>query len=431
MDQGVEPNRRDPLGRTVVRVRRGRADHRPRAAALRVSRSWASATGCSSSPTWRGPGCNTAGGSTAGPSWRSRATRGSSTASRPASTRRCGARTATTWTSRRRVTWRWRPRPRSPWRPSGPRTATSGACSSTPRWRTPAAATRSSRTSSSTCAARRPTWTAGAFIDDTVARIREQVGDGTAICGLSGGVDSSVAAVLVHRAIGDRLTCIFVDHGLLRKHEREQVERMFRTHYRMKLVVEDASRALPVTPGRRHRARGEAQRHRQHLHRGLRGHGRPGGDRRDIPGAGHALPGRHRVGVGGRPLGDDQDAPQRGRPPGGHALRADRAAARALQGRGAPGGAGAGPPRGVRRAPPFPGARPRHPHPGGRDARAARRAARGRRDLPRGDPRRRPLRRDLAGVRRAAARAVGGCHGRRSARTRACSRYGRSRPATG
>ena len=86
-----------------------------------------------------------------------------------------------------------------------------------------------------------PTWTAGAFIEDTVARIREQVGDGTAICGLSGGVDSSVAAVLVHRAIGDRLTCIFVDHGLLRKHEREQVERMFRTHYKMKLVVEDAS----------------------------------------------------------------------------------------------------------------------------------------------------------------------------------------------
>jgi len=87
----------------------------------------------------------------------------------------------------------------------------------------------------------RPTWTAGAFIDDTIARIREQVGDGAAICGLSGGVDSSVAAVLVYRAIGDRLTCIFVDHGLLRKHEREQVENLFRTHYDMKLVVEDVA----------------------------------------------------------------------------------------------------------------------------------------------------------------------------------------------
>ncbi len=86
-----------------------------------------------------------------------------------------------------------------------------------------------------------PSWTAGAFIEETVERIREQVGEGTAICGLSGGVDSSVAAVLVHRAIGDRLTCIFVDHGLLRKHEREQVERMFRTHYGMKLVVEDSA----------------------------------------------------------------------------------------------------------------------------------------------------------------------------------------------
>ncbi len=87
----------------------------------------------------------------------------------------------------------------------------------------------------------RPTWTAGAFIDDTVERIRARVGEGTAICGLSGGVDSSVAAVLVHRAIGDRLTCIFVDHGLLRKHEREQVERMFGRHLGLRLVVEDAS----------------------------------------------------------------------------------------------------------------------------------------------------------------------------------------------
>jgi GMP synthase (glutamine-hydrolysing) len=87
----------------------------------------------------------------------------------------------------------------------------------------------------------RPTWTAGAFIEDTIERIREQIGDRRAICGLSGGVDSSVAAVLVHRAIGDRLTCIFVDHGLLRKHEREQVERMFRSHYDMRLVVEDAA----------------------------------------------------------------------------------------------------------------------------------------------------------------------------------------------
>ena len=87
----------------------------------------------------------------------------------------------------------------------------------------------------------RPTWTAGAFIDDTVAAIRERVGDGHAVCGLSGGVDSSVAAALVHRALGDRLTCIFVDHGLLRKGEREGVERTFRKHMGIRLVVVDAA----------------------------------------------------------------------------------------------------------------------------------------------------------------------------------------------
>jgi GMP synthase (glutamine-hydrolysing) len=87
----------------------------------------------------------------------------------------------------------------------------------------------------------RPTWTPGAFIENTIEKIREQIGDATAVCGLSGGVDSSVAALLVHRAIGDRLTCVFVDHGLLRKGEREQVETMFRAHYEMKLVVEDSA----------------------------------------------------------------------------------------------------------------------------------------------------------------------------------------------
>src|SRR5262245_56234420 len=70
-----------------------------------------------------------------------------------------------------------------------------------------------------------PTWTAGSFIDESVVRIRTQVGSAEVICGLSGGVDSSVAAALVHRAIGDQLTCIFVDHGLLRAGERDGVER--------------------------------------------------------------------------------------------------------------------------------------------------------------------------------------------------------------
>ncbi|MGH7464504.1 MAG: glutamine-hydrolyzing GMP synthase [Longimicrobiales bacterium] len=85
-----------------------------------------------------------------------------------------------------------------------------------------------------------PTWTAGSFIDDSIARIREQVGDAHVICGLSGGVDSSVAAALVHRAIGDQLTCIFVDNGLLRKNEREGVERAFQLHLGAHLIVVDA-----------------------------------------------------------------------------------------------------------------------------------------------------------------------------------------------
>ena len=87
-----------------------------------------------------------------------------------------------------------------------------------------------------------PDWTPGAFIDNELKKIREMVGDAHVICGLSGGVDSSVAAALVHRAIGDQLTCVFVDTGLLRLHEREQVERIFRANLGVKLVTVDASK---------------------------------------------------------------------------------------------------------------------------------------------------------------------------------------------
>jgi GMP synthase (glutamine-hydrolysing) len=86
-----------------------------------------------------------------------------------------------------------------------------------------------------------PTWTAGSFIETEVERVRQLVGEAKVVCGLSGGVDSSVAAALVHRAIGDRLTCIFVDTGLLRLHERENVERTFRRHMGIHLEVVDAS----------------------------------------------------------------------------------------------------------------------------------------------------------------------------------------------
>ncbi len=78
------------------------------------------------------------------------------------------------------------------------------------------------------------------FVEHSIGAIARQVGDGRAVCGLSGGVDSSVAAALVHRAVGDRLTCIFVDHGLLRKGEARGVEDVFRGRFRMNLVAVDA-----------------------------------------------------------------------------------------------------------------------------------------------------------------------------------------------
>ena len=84
-------------------------------------------------------------------------------------------------------------------------------------------------------------WTMGAYRAEAIAKIRAQVGDAKVICGLSGGVDSSVAAVLIHEAIGDQLTCVFVDHGLLRLGEAEQVVTMFRDHYNMPLIHADES----------------------------------------------------------------------------------------------------------------------------------------------------------------------------------------------
>jgi GMP synthase (glutamine-hydrolysing) len=84
-------------------------------------------------------------------------------------------------------------------------------------------------------------WSPTSVIEEQIERIRAQVGDGRVICGLSGGVDSSVAALLVHRAIGDRLTCVFVDHGLMRKNEGAQVIAAFRDHFRVPLVAVDAS----------------------------------------------------------------------------------------------------------------------------------------------------------------------------------------------
>ena len=85
-----------------------------------------------------------------------------------------------------------------------------------------------------------PTWTMRSFVEASVARIREQVGSGRLLCGLSGGVDSSVAAVLAHQAVGDRLTCVFVDNGLLRMNEAAEVVETFGKHLGLRLIAVDA-----------------------------------------------------------------------------------------------------------------------------------------------------------------------------------------------
>ncbi|HTJ43099.1 MAG TPA: glutamine-hydrolyzing GMP synthase [Kofleriaceae bacterium] len=94
-------------------------------------------------------------------------------------------------------------------------------------------------------------WSMASFVDEQVATIRAQVGaDGRVICGLSGGVDSSVAAAIIHKAIGDRLTCIFVDNGLLRRGERDYVAQVFRDHFRVDLrVIDSVDRFLGALAG--------------------------------------------------------------------------------------------------------------------------------------------------------------------------------------
>ncbi|MGH7253333.1 MAG: glutamine-hydrolyzing GMP synthase, partial [Nitrospiraceae bacterium] len=87
----------------------------------------------------------------------------------------------------------------------------------------------------------KPTWTMSSYVETAVRRIREEVGGGKVLCALSGGVDSSVAAILAHRAVGDQLTCVFIDNGLLRREEGAQVQKTFASHLKLNLRCLDRS----------------------------------------------------------------------------------------------------------------------------------------------------------------------------------------------
>ena len=257
----------------------------------------------------------------------------------PAGLRRSSARART---ARRR---RWRRR-----------RASSGACSSTPRWRTRRAAARSSRTScfASAAASRAGRWPASS--SEAVARDQRprSATHGRAICGLSGGVDSSVAAALVLKAIGDSAHL----------HLRRQRACCARTRRRRSSRC-SATRSRPTcassTPSERFLGKlagvTDPEQKRKIIGREFIAVFEEEAEedrRRRVPRAGHAVPRRHRVGVVQGAVGDDQDAPQRGRAARADAPQADRAAARAVQGRGARAGRRARPaaPRAVAAAVP-------------------------------------------------------------------------------
>ena len=111
------------------------------------------------------------------------------------------------------------------------------------------------------------TWTMGSFSDTAIREIRERVGERKVLCALSGGVDSSVAAALIHRAVGENLTCVFVNNGLLRKNEPDMVRRVFKDNFHINLVYVDAE-ARFLGKRRASRTRTEAEDHRA-VHRCL------------------------------------------------------------------------------------------------------------------------------------------------------------------
>jgi GMP synthase (glutamine-hydrolysing) len=133
-------------------------------------------------------------------------------------------------------------------------------------------------------------WTMASFVEETTERIRRRVGDGRVVCALSGGVDSTVAALLIHRAIGDKLTCIFVDNGVLRLDEAVADSQAVRAPAAA-ARVRGRLAAVPRAPRERDRSGDQAQDHRRHVHRRVRSGSCQAGPR-GVPGAGDALSGR-------------------------------------------------------------------------------------------------------------------------------------------
>ena len=182
----------------------------------------------------------------------------------------------------------------------------------------------------------RGTWTPRSVVDDAIERVRAQVGGGRVICALSGGVDSAVAATLVHRAVGDQLTCVFVDNGLLRRGEAEMVLDVLHDNLGHLDPPRAGGRALPGRAGRGHRSRAEAEGHRApSSSTSSRRRRRRLGDI-DFLAQGTLYPDVieiDRTGHGGE-CRRHQVAPQRRRAPRGPPVPAGRTAALPLQGRG-------------------------------------------------------------------------------------------------
>ena len=221
---------------------------------------------------------------------------------------------------------------------------------------------RHRRSSTASCA-RSPgceqRWSPASVIDEQVERIRAQVGDAGVVCGLSGGVDSATAAALVHRAVGDQLTCVLVDHGLMRKNEAAQVVEAFRDRGHEARRTSTPQERFLDAARRRRRPGAQAQDHRRGVHPRLRGGGRASSPDARFLVQGTLYSDVIESGGDGRAGGDDQVAPQRRRPPRGPRARAGRAAADAVQGRGARRRDRARPAGAHRLAPAVPGPRPR------------------------------------------------------------------------